>query len=271
MKKITLLVFLLVCSIGQAQTYCEISDDYEGIEEITSVNFGSTSINNTDTSSIYVNFTSTVANATLNQSYSLVVKGNSDGAFDNEYVAYIDWNHNGVLNDAGEMYYIGLIHDSDGYDTQSATINITVPNDAVEGTTRIRIVNVWTDASDDYILNPDPCYVSIEDLYFGDSDDFYGSYGQAIDFTLNVASLGIDTIDGKTLSVYPNPVKDVLNVNYKSDITEAIIYNLLGQEVLSQTINSSDFQLNLKGLLRGTYVMKLFTPQGQQTLKIVKE
>ena len=188
MKKITLLALLFVCGITNAQTYCSINPDYVDVEEITSVNFGGTPMTNTNITSILVDFTSTVINVNKNQVYSLVVKGNSYGDFDNEYVAYIDWDHNGVLNNAGEVFYIGLITDSTGYDAKTASTNITVPVSALTGNTRIRIVKVYTDQSADYILNQDPCYISTEDVFFGSPGIIEGSYGQALDFTLNVSA-----------------------------------------------------------------------------------
>ncbi|MEN0082678.1 T9SS type A sorting domain-containing protein, partial [Flavobacterium lindanitolerans] len=58
---------------------------------------------------------------------------------------------------------------------------------------------------------------------------------------------------------------------YKSDIQDVKIYNLLGQEVLSQKAGQSDFQLNTGKLSAGTYVVKLFAEGGQHNFKLVKE
>lgn len=270
MKKITFLFTFL--SFGAfAQTfpgpYCNITE-YEDVELITSINFAGATITNTNVTSPLLNFVSTIANVSAGQSYTIQVKGSSEGNFDNEYVAFADWNHNNVLDDAGETFYIGLLTNTTGYDAATATASIAIPTTALAGNTRIRILKVYTDQSDDYILNPDPCSITLEDDLFG---GFENSYGQAIDFTLNVTSLGVDSLDKNALSVYPNPVKNVLNVSYKSEITEAKIFNLLGQEVFSQQVNNSDFQLNVSNLTAGTYVVKLVASEGQQSFKLVKE
>lgn len=83
--------------------------------------------------------------------------------------------------------------------------------------------------------------------------------------------MGVNSFDKNSLSIYPNPVKDVLNVSYKSEIAEAKIYNLLGQEVLSKTINSGDFNLNVSSLATGSYVVKLIANEGQHSFKLIKE
>lgn len=92
-----------------------------------------------------------------------------------------------------------------------------------------------------------------------------------MDFTVNVAALGTNSFDLNSLAVYPNPAKEVLNVKYKSDIQDVKIYNLLGQEVLSQKAGQSDFQLNTSKLSAGTYVVKLSAEGGQHNFKLVKE
>ena len=271
MKKITLLITFL--SFGAfAQTfpspYCAIGD-YEDVEEITSVSFAGATITNTNTSLALINSTATIANVTPGQSYTIAVKGNSYGAYDNEYVAFIDWNHNNVLNDTGEVFYIGLLTNTTGTDAATATVSIPVPTNALPGNTRIRILKVYTDQADFYVLSNDPCNIMSED----ELDDNFQipSFGQALDFTLNVASLNVNSFDLASFSAYPNPVKDVLNINYTPEISEAKIYNLLGQEVISKSVKSADFKLDVSTLSAGTYIVKLATGQGQHSFKLIKE
>src|SRR5690554_3957103 len=114
--------------------YCEINSDYYDVEEITSVVFGDdTTITNTNDTDILVDFTSTIADVEQGETYTITVKGYTGGGYDNEYVAFIDWNQNGILDDAGEVYYIGLIYDSTGYDNKTAFTDINVPSTAITG------------------------------------------------------------------------------------------------------------------------------------------
>ncbi|MDR6968708.1 hypothetical protein J2X31_002734 [Flavobacterium arsenatis] len=269
MKKITLLLAFMALG-ASAQNfptpYCEI-EDYFDVEEITSVDFNGTSITNDDLTSVLLDFTTTVVNVAPGQNYTLTVQGNTYGDYENEYVAFIDWNQNDILDDEGEVFYIGLIYDSDGADAENATTEITVPEDAVPGNTRIRIIKTYTDALFGFTLITDPCNILVEFEEFGPDT----SYGQALDFTLNITTLGIDTLDKKALTTYPNPVKDFLNVKYSSKINDVKVYNLLGQEVFSKEIGQSDFQVNLSNLATGSYVVKLFAEEGQHSFKLLKD
>jgi hypothetical protein len=270
MKKITyLIIFLSMGAFAQTfpSPYCNITEYYD-IEEITSVSFANAAITNSVASSVLIDKTATVANVQPGQSYAITVKGNSYGSYDNEYVAFIDWNHNNVLNDAGEEFYIGLIFNSTGNDTKTATVNIMVPSNALAGNTRIRIVKTYTAQEDDYVLVSDPCNIQLEDTFF---EEVEGTYGQALDFTLNVGTLGTNSFDATAFSAYPNPVKNILNVNYKSDISDVKIYNLLGQEIQSNSVNSSDFKIDVSNLSTGTYVVKLFGEEGSHSFKLIKD
>lgn len=270
MKKITFLLALFGAG-AYAQTfpspYCNITDVI-GVEEITSVSFAGASITNSDDETVLLNHISTVANVTQGQSYTIAVQGNSYGEFDNEYIAYVDWNQNGLLTDAGEYYYIGKLNTTNGADGAIASTSILVPSGAAVGNTRIRVIKVYTEELDDYVLHPIPCGIEVEDTILEETG---ASYGQALDFTVNVGALSVNSFDLNSLAVYPNPAKDVLNISYKSDIQDVKVYNLLGQEVLSQKAGQSDFQLNTSKLSAGTYVVKLFAESGQHNFKLVKE
>lgn len=265
MKKITFLALLFACSLN-AQTYCTISEDYEDIEEITSVTFGTTTITSSNTASIYVDKISTEVNVTLGDSYNLTVKGNTNGDYENEFVAYIDWNHNGILDDTGEVFYIGLITDSTGDDTKSASTSITIPTTALAGNTRIRIMKVYTDSDPDFglDLNYDPCSISVIDVFFEEESP---SYGQALDFTLNASTLNRDAFEKNAFVLYPNPTSSVLKIDSNESIDALSIFNLQGQLVLEST---STTELNVQNLATGTYFLKISSGNLSQVKKFVK-
>lgn len=268
MKKITIALLFLTLGL-QAQTfpepYCNIVATGTSTEEITSVIFGETTIINTDFTSILLDQTSTIVVVAPGENYVLTVKGNTKGNFDNDIVAYIDWNRNDTLNDAGEVYEVGTLTNSTGADATSVNFTIAVPENALIGQTRIRITKTYTDETSPAIMNP----CAIEFDAFGQGN--FPGFGQAIDFTLEVATLATAQFDKNSFSVFPIPAKDVLNIEYKSVIDDLKIYNLLGQEVFSKNINSADAQLNIASLATGTYVVKVTVENAQHTFKIVKE
>ena len=87
----------------------------------------------------------------------------------------------------------------------------------------------------------------------------------------NLTILGIQENYTESFSVYPNPVKDVLNIAPKSNfqIESAGLYDALGREVLQENgeITSMDFT----DISSGIYFLKLQTLNNIFTIKILKE
>jgi len=71
--------------------------------------------------------------------------------------------------------------------------------------------------------------------------------------------------------VYPNPVKDILNLSFDKEITNVSIHTLLGQEVLNKNINANEGTVDVSNLSVGTYLVKVTSNDGIKTLKIIKE
>ncbi len=269
MKKITFLLALFTLAVN-AQTfpapYCTISDpDDVGVEEITTVNFSGATITNSNDVDVLVNYTATLVPVAPGQIYTLQVYGNTYGDFDTDVVAFIDWNNNGVLNDPGEIYEVGTLTDTDGTDGVFVSMPITVPATATIGTTRVRITKVYTDP--DAVAVIDPCAISFDILDFG----VFPSYGQALDFNLNVSTLGTSTFDPKALSIYPVPAKDKVTIAYKSAIGTVQVYNQMGQEVYANRNIGSEIDLDVSNYATGVYFIKLFNETASQTFRIIKE
>lgn len=77
------------------------------------------------------------------------------------------------------------------------------------------------------------------------------------------------------LLVFPNPTSDKININLNSDsqIIEAIrLFNVNGQELLSQIINNTSFSIDLSSFPSGLYVLVGETNTGEMfRKKFVKE
>ena len=243
--------------------YCDLEDT--SVEEITSVVFGGTTITNSNDTDILIDKTANVVNVTPGQTYTITVEGFTSGNFENDITAFIDWNQNATLDDTGEVYAVGTIVNSTGSDGVSVSLDITVPADALTGTTRIRITKVYGDEDSPAEVNP--CAIEMDVFGMG----AFPGYGQALDFTLNVGTMTVNTFDTQALSVYPVPAKDILNINYKSAISGVKIYNLLGQEVYAQNTAESALQLDLSTLSAGTYILKLFSEDMQHNMRIIKQ
>lgn len=171
--------------------YCEIADAADVVvEEITKVEFAGTTIANEDTTSALVDKTDVIVAVTVGETYSLSVEGNTYGDFETNIVAFIDWNKNDVLDDAGEIYELGTLENSTGDDGVSVSLNILVPADAAEGTTRIRITKTYFDDLSPAIVTP--CGIQFDPFEMG----VEAGYGQALDFTLDVEAGTTDECTG---------------------------------------------------------------------------
>ena len=98
-------------------------------------------------------------------------------------------------------------------------------------------------------------------------------------YTLKVA-LGTAAKDGqlilhdKWLEVYPNPAQDKLNINLTGfDAVSAIkVFDVNGKAVITQGKGSIQSQMNISKLLKGIYLVKVFTTNGEVlNAKIVKQ
>lgn len=81
-------------------------------------------------------------------------------------------------------------------------------------------------------------------------------------------TLSTTTESAFEFSTYPNPVKDVLNINTKEPLQKISIIDLLGRTVLTPNVTK---ELNVSSLTKGVYILALESENGISTKKIIKE
>jgi len=237
--------------------YCAIAG-LDVVEAISYVEFAGIQ-NGTDPAdedNTHEDFTTLTANVNIGETYPIALEGNTWGDYDDFFTVFIDWNQNQSFADEGETYEIGSISNTDGTDDQQATGQITVPPTALEGTTRMRVFKNY-DA-----FTPGPC----------DTEAAFGGYGQAEEYSVAVGpALATTTFDNAKFAYYPNPVKNVLNLSYKQNISDVKIFNILGQEVLTKSVNAAQGQVDMSNLPSGNYIAKITSNNVVKTIKVVKE
>lgn len=74
-------------------------------------------------------------------------------------------------------------------------------------------------------------------------------------------------------AVYPNPVKDVMNVSFPQVVKTAHveIYNVLGKKVMDQTIVSDSNRMDLSSLPKGIYIANVTSETATNSFKIIKQ
>lgn len=161
--------------------YCKDVEFLNGVEPITLVNFAG--INNISSASLddddqYLqDFTYlTPGQANTGQSYPVTIQGNTGGNYMTSIKVYIDFNHNGMLNDPGEGFELGYLENSTGLDGAQLNGNIAIPSGALSGFTLMRVAKhyIYDDMEIAGYL-PTTC----------GSDENTG-YGQVEDYLLNI-------------------------------------------------------------------------------------
>jgi hypothetical protein len=82
--------------------------------------------------------------------------------------------------------------------------------------------------------------------------------------------LGVENVNAIPFTYYPNPVTDVLNIAAPADITSIKVYNLLGQELLSKTVNTANAVLDMGILTSGTYIVNVTANNTVKTFRVTK-
>ncbi|KAF2519493.1 T9SS type A sorting domain-containing protein [Flavobacterium salilacus subsp. salilacus] len=77
-------------------------------------------------------------------------------------------------------------------------------------------------------------------------------------------------IEDAKFTHYPNPVEDVLNIEFKENITSVTIYNVLGQMVMERSTNGTNVQVNMSTLSAGTYIVRAASDNKTTSFKVVK-
>ena len=85
----------------------------------------------------------------------------------------------------------------------------------------------------------------------------------------NVGTLGIDDVSHTTISIYPNPVSEMLYVDSSEPIKTIKIFNKIGQLVRS---NSNYNKIDTENMQSGLYIVHVYFENGQSEIqKLIKE
>jgi len=80
----------------------------------------------------------------------------------------------------------------------------------------------------------------------------------------------VSNIDEDEFKIYPNPVSDIVNIEGATSVNKVDITDLSGKTTISVK-EFSGTQLDVSGLQRGVYLMKITTDKGLKVVKLVKE
>ncbi|MFP9113008.1 reprolysin-like metallopeptidase [Flavobacterium sp. RHBU_3] len=228
-------------------TYCTSKGNSVADEYIGKVQFGT--INNTSTGgSGYSDFTSISTNVTKGTAYTITVTPTWTGSTYSEgYSVWLDYNADGDFADSGEQVWTKTAST-----TTPVSGTFTIPTTAATGSTRMRV-------SMKYNGVPTSC----ETFSYGEVEDYTIVIGSAARGESSVVVLQ------PAITLYPNPVSDVLNVTNISHKATYRIFNMLGQQVATGSL--TDGNTNVSQLTPGTYLIEVSDETTRTTLRFIKK
>ena len=91
------------------------------------------------------------------------------------------------------------------------------------------------------------------------------------DITLYREWDGVTAFVAPTLSVFPNPAKDHVTVESESFVDHYEIYNMTGAMLRCHEVGATVFDVDLRELPTGTYLLKVISEGRVQTKRLVKK
>jgi PKD repeat protein len=110
--------------------------------------------------------------------------------------------------------------------------------------------------------------LTVSDMFTGETSTFCRDIEietlTGVDFQLHA---------GKQINIYPNPSSTVLNISCAGCALGSTlqIFNLNGQKVLEFTLNQQNESINIRGLDKGVYLIKLLGDDSVSTQRLIKQ
>ena len=210
--------------------------------------------NNTGEGGIgYENFTNLSTDLEQGASHQLTVTT----GYGNQFVrVWIDFNDDYIfsLDELVVDNYVMAVGSASG--TYTENMDLVVPANANLGQHVMRAKTNWNATVPD-----DAC----EETQYGETEDYMANI---------VESLGMDNIQIENISIYPNPIINMLNVNIgaNSDLNYSI-FNITGQIILKGEFISSNNRVNFSELSKGIYFLQVRNTQlnKHNTYKLIKK
>jgi len=131
--------------------------------------------------------------------------------------------------------------------TASTVVNLTATSEAAASALMTH-VSPWVKVvGSNYEI---PAVFTVPTLLDVDPVDFY--YIEGIGF----GTVSVGTVAEQTLNVYPNPSNGSFSILNKQG-AKVTVFDILGKQVYSSTSNSNNYNVNLKNLNGGLYILKV--------------
>lgn len=245
-------------TLSQSVSYCSSKGNnstYEWIDLVRFAGIDRTSGNDGG----YKDMTSMKANVAIGSTYPIYISAGFKGTAYTEYWAvWIDYNQDGVFADSEK------VTSGSSSSSSNLTANVTIPSDAVQGVTRMRVSMKYNSAQ-----------TACETFSYGEVEDYSVEISNttpsiAFDFDNNAKPLTFT--NEETLSIYPNPANDIIRIksdNLQANI-RANIFNGDGVVVKQVELEGRETIINISNLKRGVYYIHIYDEKEPIVRKIIK-
>lgn len=253
-----------ITTLAPPPTYCASKGGSVVKEYIDYVAIGGIA-NTTAKNGGYGNFTAQIGTVVIGTNTIIVSAGFTSAALLEFWKVWIDYNKNGVFDDAE------LMVSTSSNSSANLSFTFTAPSTALLGTTRMRVS-----------MKNGSAQTACQAFKAGEVEDYTVNVGgipladapidEPIDTAAEPINYGLTatTNDSLDFLMYPNPVSGMLNLDIANNsVVDYKIYNTVGQVVLSGKTTST--QLDVAKLCSGIYVFEI--GDGTKTLskKFVKK
>lgn len=83
--------------------------------------------------------------------------------------------------------------------------------------------------------------------------------------------LGSPEFTANVIHLYPNPVIDLLTISSSETMSKVEVVNMLGQIIISKTINEIETQVDLSRYSTGTYIVRVLVDDKVEIFKVIKK
>ncbi|MBW2937748.1 T9SS type A sorting domain-containing protein [Aureisphaera sp. CAU 1614] len=83
--------------------------------------------------------------------------------------------------------------------------------------------------------------------------------------------LGTNTFENKAITIFPNPVENILHISAINNIDNIYVYDITGAEIFSKAISNSNFEIDFSSFSNGVYFVKTVANNTVESFKVIKE
>ncbi|MEI7596424.1 MAG: InlB B-repeat-containing protein, partial [Bacteroidota bacterium] len=216
---------------------------------------------------------------TANQTVNYNANGTAVTAVPNTGYHFVDWSDASTTNPRTDLNVTGNIDVTANFAINTYLISASVSPVSTGTITGDGNYNYGDNVS--LIATPNTGYTFVNWTESGTqvSTNATFAFTASADRTLVAnfeLSTGIETsIQSNSISVYPNPVIDFVNLkldNFNSDKLTYQLFDLNGKQILNKKIESSETKISMHSLVPATYVLKVLDRNKElQSFKIIKD